>query len=463
MNDAPQNPFLEKPLGVLYLRTVLPIIMLLAVHGFIAVADAWFLGRFVGSEALAAVTLIFPFYMGVVALSSLVSAGSSSLFARHLGAGRWDRAREVFAQAHGLLLALCLWLLGLFSLFGDATVSLVADGDASLAELAMPYLHITFLSAPLTFLLALNTRALQNQGRIRFMTGMSLIVSAANIGFNYAFIVALGLGVAGSALGTAAAQALGLGIIYAFGLSKATTLSPTDVFRGRLFATWRSILALGASHSLGLLSVSIASLSIFTVLHGLTIDTYADTVSAYGIVTRIQTFAFLPLLGLSQAMQSITGNNYGAGLTSRVSTSLRIALVAALAYGAVVQLGLFLFAKQFGFLFINDPSVVSELTGMLPLVFLTFVLTGPLMIVSAHFQAIGEARMSILLGLSKPYLFVIPMIYLLPLALGEMGLWLAWAMGDALLLALTVLVLFWRPRATSAPANSLTAGVGNAS
>jgi len=162
-------------------------------------------------------------------------------------------------------------------------------------------------------------------------------------------------------------------------------------------------------------------------------------------------------------MQSITGNIYGAGLTSRVSTSLHIALVAALAYGAVVQLGLFLFAEQLGFLFINDPSAVSELTGMLPLVFLTFVLTGPLMIVSAHFQAIGKARMSILLGLSKPYLFVIPMIYLLPLALGEMGLWLAWAVGDALLLALTGLVLFWRTRATFAPAKPLSAGAVNAS
>lgn len=463
MNAPPYNPFLEKPLVALYLRTALPIIMLLAVQGSIAVADAWFLGRFVGAEALAAVTLIFPFYMAVVGLSSLVSAGASSLMARHLGAGRWDRAREVFVGAHGLSLALCLGLLVLFSLFGNAAVRLAAERDVSLAELAMPYLQITVLSAPLTFLLALNSRALQNQGRIRFMTGMSLLVSAANIGFNHAFIVGMELGVAGSALGTAAAQAAGLGIIYARGFYRGRTLSPSDVFTGRPFAAWRSILALGASHGLGLLSVSVASFSIIKVLQGLTVDAFADTVSAYGIVTRVQTFAFLPLMGLRQAMQSITGNNHGAALAPRVNASLRIAFIAALAYGAAIQLGLLLFAKRLGFLFIADPSVVAALTGILPLVFLTFVLSGPLMIVSAHFQAIGKARMSILLGLSKPYLFVIPMIYLLPSALGEMGLWLAWAVGDALLLVLTGIVLLRHARETTVRANHATVGVGDVS
>jgi putative MATE family efflux protein len=452
MTEAPKNPFLTLGMGTLYARTALPIILLLAVHGFISIADAWFLGRFVGPEALAAVTLIFPFFMGVAALSTLVSAGMSSVMARHLGAGASEKARDLFAGAHGLSVVLCAGLVLLFVLFGEAAVQVAANGDGDLAALALPYLQITVTTAAVAFLLSLHARALQNQGRIRFMTMMSLFVSLANIVFNYVFIVGLGLGVAGAAIGTAAAQTLGLVIIYVWGLSTSTCLRIADVLDGRLFTAWRSIFALGASPSLGLFSVSIASVSIIAVLQHMAVSDYATTVSAYGIVTRLQIFAFVPLLGLSQAMQSITGNNFGANLHGRVAVSLRFALCAAFFFGAIVQVCLYVFREQIGFLFVSDPSVAMELGTILPLAFLTFFLTGPLIVIGGHFQAIGDARMSLLLGLSKPYLFVIPLIFALPWIVGEIGVWLAWAAGDILLMILLGLILgrqSWRRPATS--------------
>jgi len=100
------------------------------------------------------------------------------------------------------------------------------------------------------------------------------------------------------------------------------------------------------------------------------------------------------------------------------------------------------FREEIGFAFVSDPSVVAELSAILPLAFLTFFLTGPLIVIGAHFQAIGDARTSLLLGLTKPYLFVIPLIFLLPLVTGEDGVWLAWAAGDLLLLGLVGVILF---------------------
>ncbi|MFN3225649.1 MAG: MATE family efflux transporter [Hyphomicrobiales bacterium] len=460
MTEAPKNPFLTLGMGALYARTALPIILLLAVHGLISIADAWFLGRFVGPEALAAVTLIFPFFMGVAALSTLVSAGMSSVMARHLGAGAPEKARDLIAGAHGLSLALCVGLVVLFALIGETAVQMVANGDDDLAALALPYLKITVVTAALAFLLSLHARALQNLGRIRFMTMMSLFVSFANIVFNSVFIVGLGLGVAGAAIGTAAAQTIGLAIIYVWGLSHSTRLRIADALDGRMFTAWRSIFALGASPSLGLVSVSIASVSIIAVLQHVASRDYATTVSAYGIVTRLQIFAFVPLLGLSQAMQSITGNNFGAKLHGRVAMSLRFAFCAAFLFGAIVQICLYVFGDQIGFVFVSDPSVAAELGAILPLAFLTFFLTGPLIVIGGHFQAIGNARMSLLLGLSKPYLFVIPLIFALPLVVGEVGVWLAWAAGDILLLALLGVIIDWQRLRPSAHAGRAQAPFG---
>jgi len=445
MTETTKNPFLTLGMTALYARTALPIILLLAVHGFISIADAWFLGRFVGPEALAAITLIFPFYMGVAALSTMVSSGMSSVMARHLGAGALEKARDLFAGANGLSSVLCAGLMLVFVLFGEAAVQMAAEGGDALARLAIPYLQITVSTALLAFLLSLHARALQNQGRIRFMTMMSLVVSLANIVFNYVFIVSLGLGVAGAAIGTAAAQTIGLAIIHVWGLSESTRLRISDALDGRLFTAWREIFALGASQSLSLLSVSIASVAIIAMVQQLAVRDYATTVSAYGIITRLQIFVFVPLLGLSQAMQSITGNNYGANLRDRAIISLRFALCSAFVFAVTLQAFLIHFREEIGFAFVSDPSVVAELSAILPLAFLTFFLTGPLIVIGAHFQAIGDARTSLLLGLTKPYVFVIPLIFLLPLVTGEVGVWLAWAAGDILLLGLVGVILIRRP------------------
>lgn len=66
------NSYLAGPLGPIYARTALPISFVMGMNGLLAVADALFLGHFVGAQALGAVTLMFPLYMLIVALATLV-------------------------------------------------------------------------------------------------------------------------------------------------------------------------------------------------------------------------------------------------------------------------------------------------------------------------------------------------------------------------------------------------------
>jgi hypothetical protein len=129
--------FLSGPLGPIYVRTALPIIFVMGMNGLLTVAVALFLGHFVGPEALAAVTLMFPIYMLIVALSTLVSSGMSSILARHLGAGRMGDAQAVFAGAHGLAIVMGLILITLFLVLGRPTVLLAAGGWDILAGMGV--------------------------------------------------------------------------------------------------------------------------------------------------------------------------------------------------------------------------------------------------------------------------------------------------------------------------------------
>lgn len=441
MSDTPTNSFTDGPLGVIYLKTALPIIFVMGMNGLLTVADALFLGLYVGPEALAAVTLIFPIYMLIVSLSTLVSNGMSSLLARHLGGNRLDDARAVFAGAHGLALVLGAALIVLFLALGRPMSLLVAGGSEEVAQMGLVYLRITVLFSPLLFVLSVNSDALRNEGRIGFMAAMSLLVSLANIVFNYVLIAVLDMGVAGSAYGTAAAQALAFGIILSFRLFGTTSLRPSALVQCSLFQSWKGILALGAPQSLNFIGIALGSAAIITALQWVGSAHYQNTVSAYGIITRVITFAFLPLLGLSFAMQTITGNNHGASLWQRSNASLRIALWVAFIYCAAVQLAVTSLPGQIAEAFVDDTAVISEVVRILPIMTSVFFLMGPLMMIATHFQAIGSAGRAAILGLSKIYAFAIPLTFILPVWFGEIGIWYAGPIAEVMLLALTLLVL----------------------
>ncbi len=438
---ATPNMFTHGPLGAIFAKTALPIIFVMSMNGLLAVVDAVFLGVFVGPDALGAVTLMFPLYMLIVSLATLVASGMSSLLARHLGGGRHDEARAVFAGAHGLALSLSVGLFLLFLTFGRQVTLLAAGGSAPLAEMGHNYLGITVMFSPVLFVLSVNSDALRNEGRVGFMAAMSLLVSLANIGFNYVLIALLGLGVAGSAYGTVMAQALAFAIILAFRLRGRTELRPSALLHHSPMAAWKRILALGAPQSLNFIGLALGSAAIIAALQLIETGTYATTVSAYGIITRIMTFTFLPLLGLSHALQSITGNNYGAELWRRSDDSLRLGMMIALLYCLIAEIVLIGFARPIGFLFVEDGEVVSEVERIMPMMVAMFFAAGPLVMIATYFQAIGDAGRAAILGLSKPYLFAIPLTFLLPLAFGEKGIWMAGPAAEILLLGLTAIVL----------------------
>jgi putative MATE family efflux protein len=441
MTDTPSNTFTHGPIGTIYLKTALPIIFVMGMNGLLSVADALFLGIYVGPDALAAVTLMFPIYMLIVALSTLVANGMSSLLARSLGAGDLNGARATFAGAHGLAIGLGAVLIVLFALLGQPVTVLAAGGSETLAQMGLVYLRITVFFSPLLFVLSVNSDALRNEGRVGFMAAMSLLVSIANIGFNYVLIAIMDMGVAGSAYGTAAAQTLAFAIILAFRFLGDTSLRHATLLSHSVRGKWGRILALGAPQSLNFIGLALGSAAIIAALQWVDRSGYADTITAYGIITRVITFAFLPLLGLSFAMQTITGNNYGATLWHRSDASLRMALWVAFIYCAVVQVVVMSMPSRIVSAFVEDVAVIDEASRILPVMTSAFFLVGPLMMIATYFQAIGSASKAALLGLTKPYAFAIPLTFLLPVWFGEIGIWIAGPLAEVMLLGLTAVVL----------------------
>lgn len=441
MSDAPvSNMFTSGPLVPLFLRTAAPIILVMGVNGAFAVVDAYFLGVYVGARAVIAVTLMFPLYMMLVALSTLVSNGFSALYAQALGAGNGPRAHALLGSALQLALVVSFVLMGLFVLFGAPMAIRVAAGDVGLADTGHLYLAILVFGSPLGFLVAIGVDALRAQGRMGPMAAIMLMAAGLNIGFDALLVVGLGQGVAGSAIGTLLSQlCAGLAVVAA------RRGQPRPVVWPMRPAHWGRLLALGAPSSLGYIGLSLSAAVTLVAIQLWGGAQFNAIAGAFGIISRLMTFAFLPLLGLSMAFQTITANVYGAGQNARVRAALRVAVGIGLAYGLCVQVAYLLGAPRLGAVFVDDPQIVAQVARILPITTATMFMFGPLMMVATHFQAIGDAPRAGLLGLSRTYLFGLPLTLLLPLAWGEVGIWLAGPVAECLVLGLTVWVL-WRRR-----------------
>ncbi|OEO31053.1 hypothetical protein VW23_018365 [Devosia insulae DS-56] len=442
------NPYLTAPIPRVFIKTAAPIILLTSVNGLLTVVDAIFLGAFVGPDALTAVTLMFPLSMLLTALATMVSSGMGSVLGRLLGAGKLEEARRSFAGAHGLALGFSFALMLAFAAFGWPLVSSITGGDANLAQMGHIFLSVSIFTAPIGFVLMLQSDALRIEGRVGFMAITGLFVSLANMAFNYGLIVWFGLGVAGSAAGTVLAQLLALVAVLAYRATRRLPLSLSVAdLRGWRFG-WKPILALGAPRSLTFIGISLGATAIIVALR-LFGDADVDaSVAAYGVITRLVTFAFFPLLGMSLAMQAIVGNNFGAGLWARSNATLRLAVVTSLVYSGLVEALLIVFRDHIGALFVSDPAVQAEVARIIPM-FLAFYFTfGPMMMISNYLQSIGDARRAALLALSRTYAFAIPLTFVLPLMLGATGIWLAAPIADILLVAVTALVVVNQSRAT---------------
>lgn len=445
--NASENRFLTTTPKRLFVANALPMMLIMVMSGLLTVVDAVFLGHFVGADALAAVSVIFPVIMITIALSTLVGGGMSSLLARHLGAGSHSDAVAVFAQAHGLALFLSLLLISAFGVFGEVVIDALANGQPDIGRMAYSYLAVMIFATPVQLLLSVHADAGRNEGRAGLMALMSVGVTLANIVLNYLLIVRLNMGVAGSAWGTAIAQGVGLALLLGLRLRGQVILSLTALRNARWIGQWKAILSLGAPVSLSFIGIALVSGTVISTLR-LTSDTgYVEGIAAYGIVTRIFSFTFMPLMAIALATQSIVGNNVGAKLYHRSDAVLRIALTVAVLYCAAIEVVLLSGSGLVGRGFVSDQGVIAQVGVILHPMSSLYLFAGPVLVLALYFQAIGKPGHTAALTLIKPFVLSPLLIATLGIIYGAQAIWLAFPIADGIVVGIAIWIVIASQRA----------------
>jgi putative MATE family efflux protein len=419
--------------GRLLVDLSFPAMIGMLVQALYNVVDRIYIGQSIGSLGIAGITVVMPVQMFVLAIGSMIGVGAGSLISRSLGAHDQERAERAMGNLVisvvflGVLLALCgyIFMDPLLRWFG-------ATGDA------LPYArsyaaYIFFGNAFFAFAVATNN-IIRAEGQARIAMGTMLVAAGLNIVLDPIFIFVFKMGVAGAAIATVLSQAAMALYVLRYFLSGRSSLKlhwrnmrPDFIILGEIFSVGSSAFARQAAVSL-----------IFIAMNR-TIKLYGDSgsIAAFGIVNSALQIMMMPLFGLAQGLQPVAGYNFGAKRWNLARKAVRLAIL----YATIICCVGFTVAMTVPGLiaraFTQDPRLIAETAHAMRLMAILTPLVGFQIIGASMFQAFGRAMPALLLTLSRQFLFVLPLLWILPRFFGLDGIWATFPCADLLSLLTT--------------------------
>jgi len=401
----------------------LPMIVGVAAIMSIGLVDAYFVGQ-LGPDALAAISFIFPISVALTSLGVGLMVGINSVVARALGEGDAHKAarRANFGIAFACVTGLVMGL-GLFALL-DPIFALMNAGRDTL-PLIRTYMQPFALGFPLLIAIMGFNGVLRGQGEARRTSLVSITYAAANWVLDPILITGAfgieGLGIVGAAYATVIGWALGVGVAVLLVRRSAIPLDLSLIFKGRMLDPAKAILRVGlpASFSNAINPFGLAVLTALVALEG------EAAVAGFGAAGRLQSFATVPLLGLSASIGAIVGQNWGARQFDRAREAAMLAGVFCIAWGLFIAVGMITAGDWFADLFTDDPPVIAEFKTYLKIAAWGYAGFGLLIVGNGIMNAIDKAGYALVQSIGRVFVVMLPVAWLLQGAWGSEAVYFA--------------------------------------
>lgn len=401
----------------LLLEFSIPAIISMVFNALYNIVDSVFLGQAVGSVGIAVTTLALPIQMFFMAMSMLAGQGGNALAAIRLGEGRIKAVEKTTGNTFTLLVVFGVLIAVLGWLFMDPVLALVGTTE-ELYEPTKVFVSIIstgfiFQSIGMGMNNFLRTAGKPNLALVTMVLGTTICIV-----LNYLFVMVLGYGVAGSASATIIGQAVGMVPVVAY-----FVFSKKAVFRLRLSCMKPELALVAKILSLGVASfaMQIATSILNIILNQLLVSYGAldpvgssGALSAIGVAGKVNSFAIMPVIGVTMGAQTLIGYNYGAQLWKRVRNTFWLAAGLAEA----ITITFFILIHIIPSPIVNLFGVTGDLEAFtvyaLQVMTLAFPIIGFQLVGSSYFQSSGQPLKAALLGLARQVLFLIPLLIILP-------------------------------------------------
>lgn len=418
----------NQPIGKLLIRQAVPASIGILVMSLNILVDTIFVGNWIGSTAIAAINVVLPVSFFIAALGMAIGVGGSSIISRALGADNKAKALKTF----GNQITLTLLFTVTFAIFGLLFVDTLIPafgGKGNIFEPAKVYYEIILYGVPVLGFVMMGNNVIRAEGKPKFAMYAMLIPSIGNLLFDYIFINVLDYGMEGAAWATTGSYIVSFIFIFWFFMSNNSELK-INFSQFRLDKTIVS--EIGSLGFVTLARQAVVSVTFLLVNNALFNFGGETSVTAYAIVGRMMMFVLFPVFGITQGFIPIAGYNYGAKKYDRVKEVIATAIKYATLLGSIVFIGLMFFPEVITKWFTTDADVINETPNNMRWAFAAVPILALQLIGAAYFQAVGKALPALLLTLSRQAIFFIPLMYILPIFYGELGIWIAFPVSDVL-------------------------------
>ena len=437
VNQAVPLELGTEKIGKLLMKYAGPAIIAMTASSLYNMIDSIFIGHGVGPLAIAGLAVTFPLMNLSAACGTLVGVGASTIMSVLLGQKNYDVANKVLGNVVTLNIIIGLVFMSMALTFLDPILYFFGASENTIVY-AREYMQVILFGNVITHLyLGLNNQ-LRASGNPRMAMNLTIMTVILNVIFAPLFIFVLDMGIRGAALATVIAQFVALVVILRYFSNQ-----------NRLLHFRKKNLKLDTRIAKDSLSIGLApflmnsAACLVTLFINQQLKSYSGdlAIGAYGIVNRISFLFIMINMGLNQGMQPIAGYNYGARKYSRVKEvygkTVKYATVVAL-IGFIVSIA---FPHAAVSIFTSDRELIELAAKGLVLINLMLPLVGFQMVTSNLFQCLGMINKSIILSMSRQLLFLLPLLYVMPLMLDSKGIWLSFPISDFLASLVTFIML----------------------
>lgn len=434
-----ENKMGVMPVNKLLINISLPIMISMFVQALYNVVDSIFVAR-LSEDALTAVSIAFPIQNLMIAVAVGTSVGMNAFLSRALGEKNYERVNKL--ANNGVLLALMSYLIFLiFGIFFTRWFFISQTQDSQIIGYGISYLSIVCIGSIGKFMQIVFERLLQSTGR----TMHTMITQGTGAIINIILDPILIFGYLGfPRMGTAgAALATIIGQIVAAILAIILNIRDNKEIQIKLkalkpdFDIIKDIYAVGFP---SILMMSITSITTFGMNNIL--NKFSSTaIAVFGIYFKLQSFVFMPVIGLNNGMVPIVAYNYGARYKDRIVDTIKLSIKYAF---FIMILGLILvqiFPEYVLYLFNASEDMLSIGVPALRIISLSYIFAGISIVSSSVYQSFGKGVLSLILAVSRQLVVLLPAAYGLSLLNNINLIWWSFPIAEGISLIVSLLFL----------------------
>jgi putative MATE family efflux protein len=390
------------------------------------VVDSVVVGKFIGTEALAAVGSSFPIVFSLISLIIGVASGGTIVIAQYFGARNFERVKASI----GTLYIFLFWASVSVTVIGitfSGMIFRLIQLPSEIIPSAKTYLNIYFLGMIGFFGFNATSAILRGLGDSKTPLYFLILSTLFNIAFDLLFVIVFKWGIAGVAIATVISQG-GAFISAVFYLNRTHEVIKIswrafefdrDIFN----KTLRIGLPTGLQHTF--VSLGMAVVQVIVNLFG------TNVIAAYAAASRLDSLATLPAMNFGMALSTFVGQNIGAGKTERIKSGLKSTLIMSSAVSLAGTFIMIFFGRYLIQLFVRytESEVIRIGSEYLVIVGSFYVVFSAMFSINGVMRGAGDTIVPMLITFLSLWMVRIPVAYFLSSGIGESGIWWAIPIG----------------------------------